>query len=104
MPKENVSDFKYILLLNLTFVTFRVRWTKVYLTLMLKVIGDSIMPTDIDIFWKNKVKKVAEISKENNFPEQTEEFWYTQSAGVISLIITLDQRIDTYIRDIGDWR
>ena len=49
---------------------------------------------DISIYWKKKIKRVAKISKEMDFPEQNEEFWKTQVAGVISLIDELKREKD----------
>jgi len=46
---------------------------------------------DISIYWKKKIKRVAKLSKEMNYPEQNEEFWKTQRAGVISLIDELSR-------------
>jgi hypothetical protein len=46
---------------------------------------------DNERYWKEKVKKVAEISKKYGFPEQNIEFWNTQRAGVISLIVAIEE-------------
>jgi len=46
---------------------------------------------DYERYWKEKVKKVAEISKKYGFPEQNVEFWKTQPAGVISLIVSIEE-------------
>ena len=44
----------------------------------------------MDEYWEKKIERIAKISAENGFPEQNEEFWKTQPAGVISLIIKLN--------------
>lgn len=46
----------------------------------------------MDEYWKKKVKKVSEISKKYGFPEYDEEFWRTQVAGVISLIVEIEEK------------
>ena len=38
-------------------------------------------------FWDKKVNRVVVISKIQGYPEQDEEFWNNQPAGVISLIL-----------------
>jgi len=43
---------------------------------------------DID-YWNKKIKAVVEVSKKYGYPEQNEEFWKTQRAGVISLILDM---------------
>jgi len=40
-------------------------------------------------YWEKKVKRVCGISKEFNYPEQDEEFWNRQPAGIISLIVEI---------------
>jgi len=43
-------------------------------------------------YWNKKVKRIVDISKEHGYPEQNEEFWEHQPAGVISLIVKMDDR------------
>jgi len=42
-------------------------------------------------FWTHKIEKVILISKEYGYPEQNEEFWVRQVAGVMSLIINITE-------------
>ena len=46
----------------------------------------------LDEQWKNKIKQASEISRKNGYPEQNEEFWIRQPAGVISLVIELSAK------------
>jgi hypothetical protein len=46
---------------------------------------------DQETYWKKKVEKVASISKKYGYPEQNVEFWKTQVAGVISLIVEIEE-------------
>ena len=41
-------------------------------------------------YWEKKLEKIVYISKKYGFPEQNLEFWRTQPAGVISLIVKID--------------
>ena len=40
-------------------------------------------------YWKKKVKKAAEISKEYGYAEQDEEFWNNQRWEIIFLVIDI---------------
>ena len=44
---------------------------------------------ELNEYWKRKVKMIALISKKYGYPEYNEEFWMTQVAGTISLIMDI---------------
>jgi hypothetical protein len=44
-----------------------------------------------EYYWKKKVESVALVSKKYGYPEYNEEFWMSQVAGVISLIMSIWQ-------------
>ena len=46
-----------------------------------------------DKYWKKKVKKAVEISKEFGYSEQNENFWNNQRAGIISLLIDIYDKL-----------
>jgi hypothetical protein len=45
-----------------------------------------------DEYWKLKVHFAKIISEINGFPEQNDEFWGHQPAGVISLVVKLYEK------------
>ncbi len=47
-----------------------------------------------ELYWKNRVAKVVQISKAYGFETYSEEFWLRQPAGVVSLIIQMNEDIE----------
>ncbi len=63
------------------------------------------LDTELDeYYWKTKVKKVVVVSKEYEYPDYNEEFWNTQVAGVISLIMDIykdKKRLEKIIENLN---
>lgn len=48
-----------------------------------------VIVSELDDFWRRKIKMVTLVSKKYGFPEYNEEFWVSHTAGVISLILKI---------------